>query len=234
MVDGLEAHEDELPRGFVLFNTILALLTQAWFVFIVIFSQMMRGSGRMRGDFWVYLAYSGAIAALASVPWSAAGVWRFLRHGTAEWSTHRVGQALLEALLYEGSIERKETGLRVLTSRRPDGSVYCWLGGGTGQEQTIFLRAMRTVLGAIDNPRYLLARRRILRFFREDYFAVPEILARKKEFAERFVRKWRRAVGPVELVYTRTPEGRRMLLRARIHSLAGAFQKGAERVSCWK
>jgi hypothetical protein len=25
-----------------------------------------------------------------------------------------------------------------------------------------------------------------------------------------------------------------MLLRARVHSLAGAFQKRSERVSCWK
>jgi hypothetical protein len=36
-------------------------------------------------------------------------------------------------------------------------------------------------------------------------------------------------LGKVELVYTRTPEGRKLLLRARNHSLSGAFQKRAER-----
>ena len=234
MVDGLEAPEEELPRQFVHFNTILALLTQAWLVFIVLFSQLMRGAGRTRGDLWWYLAFAAGLASVVSAPWSVAAVWRFLRHGTAEWSMSRVGQAVLEALQYEGSIERRAEGFRVHANRNEGGSVYCWLGGGTGKEQTVFFRAVRELLGPIDNPRYLLARRRIWRIFREDYFAVPEILARKKEFAEMFAKKWRRTVGPIELVYTRTEEGRRILLRARMHSLAGAFQKRGERVSCWK
>jgi len=98
----------------------------------------------------------------------------------------------------------------------------------------VLLRALREVLSPKENPRYLLARRRIWRVFREDYFAVPDVLARKKEFADEFARRWNSRVGPVQLVYTRTPEGRKLLLRARSHSLSGAFQKRAERVSCWK
>jgi hypothetical protein len=108
------------------------------------------------------------------------------------------------------------------------------IGGGRGAEQAIFLRALRDVLGPLENPRYLLARRKTWRIFREDYFAVPEILARKKEFAEHFARRWSKLVGPIQLVYTRTPEGRRLLLRARNHSLSGVFRKRTERVSCWK
>jgi len=108
------------------------------------------------------------------------------------------------------------------------------LGYTVSGEDDALTGPVRELLGPIDNPRYLLARRRIWRIFREDYFALPEILARKKEFAEMFAKKWRRAVGPIELVYTRTAEGRRLLLRARIHSLAGAFQKRGKRVSCWK
>src|SRR5207245_4062477 len=102
------------------------------------------------------------------------------------------------------------------------------------KEQAIFLRALREVLSPIENPRYLLGRRRIWRIFREDYFAVPDSLARKKEFAELFAKRWKSLVGPVQLIYTRTPEGRKLLLRARNHSLSGTFQKRAERVSCWK
>jgi hypothetical protein len=48
--------------------------------------------------------------------------------------------------------------------------------------------------------------------FREDYFAVPDILARKQEFAEFFASVGGRLDGPVQLVYARTSEGRRMLL----------------------
>ena len=234
MMEGLQAPEEILPRGFVLSNTILALLTQAWFVFLLVFGELMRASGRARGDFWMYVAVAGGIAAVVSLPWAVAALWRFIRHGTPEWSMQRIGQAVAEALEYEGSIERRADGYRVLSNRNQDGSVFCWLGGGVGKEQAIFLRTLRDALGPIDNPRYLLARQRIWRLFREDYFAVPEILARKKEFAEVFAKKWRRAVGAVELVYTRTADGRKLLLRARVHSLAGAFQKRGERVSCWK
>ena len=118
--------------------------------------------------------------------------------------------------------------------RNGDGTVFCWIGGGTDKEQTTFLRALREILSPIDNPRYLLAHRKIWRFFREDYFAVPDLLARKREFAEMFAQRWKRFVGPIQLVYTRTPEGRKLLLRSRNYSLSGAFQKRAERVSCWK
>lgn len=63
--------------------------------------------------------------------------------------------------------------------------------------------------------------------------AYRDVLARKKEFAEFFAQRSRRLVGPV-VVFTRTPEGRKLLLRARNHSLSGAFEKHPERVSCWK
>jgi hypothetical protein len=147
---------------------------------------------------------------------------------------HRaLGRAVLESLEFEGSIDRSAGQFRVYADHNQDGTVYCWIGGGTGQEQTVFLRALREVLSPIDNPRYLLARRRIWRIFREDYFAVPDVLARKKEFAEEFGRRWNTRVGPVQVVFTRTPEGRKLLLRARSHS-SGTFQKRAERVSCWR
>jgi hypothetical protein len=177
---------------------------------------------------------AAGIAAIVSLPWSLIALWRFIRHGTPERSIKQIGRAVLEALEYEGSIDQHAGLFRVYADRNGDGPVFCWIGGGTGKEQATFLRALRVILSPIDNPRYLLARRKIWRVFREDYFAVPDALARKKEVAEMFIRRWRRLVGAAELVYTRTPEGRKLLLRARNHSLSGAFQKRAERVSCWK
>jgi hypothetical protein len=215
-------------------NTIAALLTQAGLVFAAVFAEMMRLRMRGGSDFWLYIKIVAGISAIASLPWLARAVWRFVRHGTPERSVRQIGQAILEALEYEGSIRRRARELAVFASQNRDGTVFCSVTGGGGAEQTIFLRTLGEVLAPIENPRYLLARTRLWRFFREDYFAVPEVLARKKEFAEMFAKKWRRFVGPANLVYTRTPEGRRLLLRARLHSLAAAFQKRAERLSCWK
>ena len=236
MTDGLRAPDESLPRGFVLVNTIAALLIQAAYVFVAILEYFARMLGRVRTtqDFWTFATLLLGVAAVVTLPWSLTALWRFVRHGTPERSIKQIGRAVLEALQYEGSIDQHAGEFRVYGDRNGDGTVFCWIGGGTGKEQATFLRALREILSPIDNPRYLLARRRIWRMFREDYFAVPDALARKKEFAEMFTQRWKRLVGKVELVYTRTPEGRKLLLRARNHSLSGAFQKRAERVSCWK
>jgi hypothetical protein len=175
------------------------------------------------------------IAAIVSLPWALVGVWRLVRHGTPERSIRSIGTTVVQALQYAGVLNHQINRFHVhAVHNSNDGSVYCWLGGGTGIEQSAFLRAMRELLGPADSPRYLLSRTRFWRFFREDYFAVPESIGRKKEFAKEFARLWRRSVGPVELVYTRTPEGRRTLLRARTHSLSATFQRRTERVSSWR
>lgn len=236
MVDGLKAVEEALPHGFVLTNTITSLLIEGWFIFLTFFFQFLRGAARFPGsqDSLARLAAVAGLAAAISLPWALLAVWRFIRHGTPERSIREIGRAVLESLQYEGSIEQTVAQMRVYANRNDDGTVFCWVGGSTGRDQAAFLRALREVLRPIENPRYFLAQKRVWRAFREDYFAVPDILARKKEFAEFFAKRWGRLVGPVQLVYARTPEGRRMLLRARVHSLAGAFQKRSERVSCWK
>jgi superfamily II DNA or RNA helicase len=236
MTDGLKADAKSLPRGFVLRNTVVALLFQAGMWFVTIFSELMRASGRIRSDQdpLAFVAVIAGLAATVSLPWAVLAVWRFIRHGTPERSMKQIGTAVLEALKYEGSINSASADFQVHADHNRDGSVYCWIGGGTGRDQAIFLRALREVLRPVENPRYLLARTRFWRIFREDYFAVPDLLARKKGCAEVFARNWRSRVGSVQLVYTRTPDGRKVLLRARMHSFAAAFQDRAERVSCWK
>lgn len=236
MTDGLKAPEESLPRGFVLANTIAALLIQSVYIFFAMLEFLGRTLGRVRTtqDSWSFVLALLGIAAAVSLPWSLLALWRLIRHGTPEKSIEQIGRAVLDALEYEGSVDRRAGDFRVYANRNRDGTVFCWIGGGTGKEQTTFLRALREALSAVDNPRYLLARRKIWRILREDYFPVPDAFVRKKEFAEFFAQRWRKLVGPVQLVFTRTPEGRKLLLRARNHSLSGAFQKPTERVSCWK
>ena len=62
---------------------------------------------------------------------------------------------------------------------------------------------------------------------------MPAALGAKKEWAERFSRLWNTRVGSSDLVYARTPEGRRVLLRARAKSLAAGFQRSVDRRSAW-
>jgi len=191
--------------------------------------------GRVRSDEdpLTLLAVIAGIAAAITLPSAIAAFWRLLRHGTPERSMRQIGMVVLETLRFEGSIAGPSE-FQIHAERNPDGSVYCWITGGTGRDQSIFIRALREVLRPIENPRYLLAQNRFWRFFQENYFTVPEIFGRRKEFAEVFAKTWRSRVGPVQLVYTRSPEGRRILLWARTHSLSATFQQTTERMIFWK
>ena len=236
MVDGIRVPKVLLPRGFVLVNTIAVLLMQAGATFIYLFVNFLRAARGIPADrdFLTWLTVVIGIPVAAGMGLTIRALWRFARHGTPERSIREIGRAVLASLEYEGLIDRPARDFVLSANRNEDGTVFCGISGGTGKEQALYLRAVRELVDPVGNPRYLLARKRFWRIFQEDYFAVPELLARKREFAEVFAKNWRKFVGPVDLIYTRTAEGRQTLLRARMHSLAAAFQQRTERVSCWK
>src|SRR6266700_251171 len=238
LAEGLKAPEELLPRGFILKSTIGSLLFQAGSIFLTFFLEHMRGAGG--GSVEELLQFAALItggAAVISLPWASLAVWRFIRHGTPERSIRQIGNVVLASLEHAGAISRHFAQARrfhVYANRSKDGEAFCWIGGGTGQDKAVFLRALKEVFTPVDTPRYLLARQPFWRVFHEDYFAVPEVFAQKKEFAEFFASRWQSQVGPVKVIHTRTPEGRNLLLRARVHSLAATFQKRPERVSRWQ
>lgn len=164
MTDGLKAEEEALPRGFVLSNTIAALLIQAGFIFLIIFSELMRRPPWFRSgrDFLLYFTVIAGIAATISLPWALLAVWRFIRHGTPERSMKQIGSAVLDALRYAGLIRGRPADFRVYADRNQDGSVYCWIDGGIGREQSIYLRVLREVLRPIREPPVLTGENKVL------------------------------------------------------------------------
>ena len=238
LAEGLKAQEEVLPRGFILKSTIGKLLIQAGSVCLTFFLESMRAvAGSSVQELLQFAAVAAGGAAVISLPWASLAVWRLIRHGTPERSIRQIGNVVLDSLEHAGSISQHFAQARrfhVYANRSKDGEVFCWIGGGTGQDKAVFLRALQEVFTPVDNPRYLLAQQPFWRVFHEDYFAVPEVFAQNKEFAEFFAGRWRSLVGPVQLVYTRTAEGRSLLLRARVRSLAATFQKRPERVSRWQ
>jgi hypothetical protein len=258
MVEQVAASQLALPRDFVFRNTILALLWQGWFWGMSAFSLLMQSTERnshqmgLRG-LLILLAVATGAAALAALPKCLKALWLFLRHGSIASSMKQVGKAVLQAMV-QGEVigaagrvpctdlhdtQRSNAAwyapYKVVTRPLDHGFVSCSLKGGTTRERSLFLDALQEVLGPIANPRYILVRKALLgRFVRKDYHAVPTTLGKNKDLAEYFRKMWARHVGPAELVYTRTPEGRRFLLKARTHSMAQTFQKRAERLKCWQ
>ena len=115
-----------------------------------------------------------------------------------------------------------------------DGRRDIVLTGVSRNTERLVMQAITELLGPVQNPRYLLVRESRLGFRkRSDYHAVPTLLGARQERAEAFAALFARRVGSSRLVYTRTPEGRRMLLRARAQSFAAGFQRNVDRRSAW-
>ena len=95
---------------------------------------------------------------------------------------------------------------------------------------------MQEIIATVDNPRYVIIRKSFFLniFCQKDYHALPDIIGRKKKFAQNFENEWRNFVGACELIYTRTLEGRKLLLKSRIQSLASEFEEKTERINKWR
>jgi hypothetical protein len=63
---------------------------------------------------------------------------------------------------------------------------------------------------------------------------VPEKIGRHRDGASLFSAMWGKYVGYHHLMYTRTPEGRRTLLKARGFATSSAFDDRSRIVSKWK
>ena len=149
---------------------------------------------------------------------------------------HQIGEALLASLVKVGVIHTDPLKLTVVSNVGEFGTIYCHLKGGTTYEKSIFIKSIQEIINPVDNPRYVIIRKSYFLniLSQKDYHSVPETIGRKKEFAEHFESQWRDIVGACELVFTRTVEGRKLLIKSRIHSLASEFEDKTERVNNWK
>lgn len=182
----------------------------------------------------IALGLAGA-ATLASLPRLFKAGRLAWRNGSLEGSLHQVAWVTFKALVDAGAIsgfELEGAGISVRTSL--DGRKDVILTGVSRAAERQVMQGLAEILGPVQNPRYLLVRRSWLGWKRRtDFHAVPATLAARKEFAERFAELWRENVGSSDLVFARTPGGRRLLLRARAASLAAGFQRRVERRSVW-
>ena len=71
-------------------------------------------------------------------------------------------------------------------------------------------------LNPIENPRYLFIRKgKMNKMQTTDYHAIPAIIGQKKENADMFKFLWKKYIGECDVVYTRSIEGRKTLVKAR-------------------
>ncbi|OIQ22574.1 MAG: restriction endonuclease subunit R [Flavobacterium sp. MedPE-SWcel] len=147
----------------------------------------------------------------------------------------QISNALLHTLHDEGHIQTHFSDLNIVTNVDNDGTIHCYLEGGSTYEKSIFMNSLAELIGPIDNPRYVIIRTSRLLFIKQkDYHSVPEILSKTKKPAQNFELYWRKYVGHCHLVFTRNQEGRELLVKSRTKALISQLDDEIEQVSKWR
>jgi len=148
----------------------------------------------------------------------------------------QIAQALLNTLVHMGVVRSNISALKVVSSQDHLGTVYCHLEGGTNFERSTFIHMLTEMVRPVNNPRYIMIRKSVFLFFvkQKDYHAVPELIGRNKALVTFFAQQWTKLVGPCEFVFTKTIEGRKLILKSRIDSLASQLEERVQQVSIWK
>lgn len=125
-----------------------------------------------------------------------------------------LGNSVLAALKEAGYIT---SACQVMTEGNREFEFFSWLKGGTDREKGIYADTLRQAMAPAENQRYLLAAGRI-RKGAVEYYCVPELFSGSRQKAESFQRAMLSVMGRNNLIYTRNPAGRRVLLKARASS----------------
>ena len=134
------------------------------------------------------------------------------------------GKAIHQALLNSGQIETKESAPRVVKDSKQAIYNAIYLKGATMREKEIFAQALTEFFAPIENQRYILKSCHKVKD-QTEFFAVPSMFEKRKADAESFLRHIQKSVGKYNLIYSRSVQGRPILLEARIKALGNKQER---------
>lgn len=233
----LNMNEESVPRPFIFMNTLKAVMFIGLLTGIQMFSKVMNLPyiHNDKAEVLVRLGLALLLSIIVVMPFFYKVIKIYFRNLSVESSMGQMGHVVYNTLYHIGLIQTELADIRIHSERDQLGIVTCWLENGSTHEQKVFLKALQEIVDPVENPRYLLYRRSSKRLItRYDYHTIPEEIARKKEYSEFFLKEWNQRIGGAELIYTRTSEGRKALLTARMKAMSATFVSKSDRISTWR
>ena len=222
-------------RGLLLKHSFSYLLTQVAMILSAVITSIIYLRHSV-GSQLLLILLAGIIGVLIyKLPKTISIIKTIFLYLPTDGALKQIGKALVESLCQAGFIETSIRKMKVNVSKQQDGKFYLSLSGCTFYESSLFADCLAEILLPIDNPRYLVLREgKFLGSSRDDYHAVPIKFAVKKELAQIFYKSWQKNVSLSELIYTRTEEGRKRLLKAKVKSFSSTFKDEIKRQDRWQ
>lgn len=152
--------------------------------------------------------------------------YKFLCCSSPEKVMRQIGIVVLETLAYMGLIKTSLQNINIKSQNNPDGSIFFSVNNVSPEENNLIIKSIREIVDPIENPRYVFVRKgKVGALSTTDYHALPTVIGQKKEYVKVFEGLWEKYIGPCQMIYTRSKEGRRILLKARKAAFSSLVQK---------
>jgi hypothetical protein len=146
-------------------------------------------------------------------------------HSSPKKNMTFIAKALLNTLQYCGLISDRAT-LNVLGD---EVIIGISLKEANRYEQNLFNEAINEMFSPIDNPRYLLILEKKGHLKYQHSYSCPSILGKKKAMVDLFATNLIGKVGTFKVVYTRSDEGRNLILKCRKRSVLNENDRMTQR-----
>ena len=154
-----------------------------------------------------------AIAGVGVLGYIIYHVKRIKKLSNSEETVKTISEVLLEAMKKKGYITEQNAKIKITNQF---GNISSCVEGTSMQESSLFVTSLTEIFSKFENQRYIIVANKAKI---SKYFNIPKIFGTNKETAEFFVNIWNRKIGKVELIYTRSEEGRKQLLKARMQNI---------------
>lgn len=130
----------------------------------------------------------------------------------------QAGEGIRNVMLKMGHLSDDQSRVQV-EENKESYSIFAYLKGGSMRDKELFSKVLGEFFAPVDNQRYLLVAQKAPAG-QSKYFVVPSLFEKRKEDAQLFQNAVAPHIGNYQLVYTRNEAGRKILLEARLKSLA--------------
>lgn len=136
-------------------------------------------------------------------------------HSSPKKNMTFIAKALLNTLQYCNFISDRA----ILNVQGDDVYIAISLKEASRYEQNLFNEAIKEMFSPIDNPRYLMILQKKGHLKYEQSYSCPSVLGKKKAMVDLFATNLIGRVGTFKVIYTRSDEGRALILRCKKRSI---------------
>ena len=148
---------------------------------------------------------------------------KIIRHLNPVNYMKEIGKTILDSMITSNKLlTNKQLVSNEIEKFEFDGDKYykVYLKGATVYENNLFIKSFEEVYNKVADTRYIICVKRKNKLAKDSYFNVPSILDNDKKEATIFLNAWNSNVCIGTLIYTRSKEGRKLLLKARKNSMS--------------